>query len=132
MSLKTQTAESVAQGHPDKVCDQLADAILDAYLARDRNAKVAIECLISQNLVVIAGEVQSTVTVAVEPLVRQQLAAIGYQDAASGIDPQRCTIPTYTNNLLIFSVEWLSKAPGIKVRFMVTPRLNHRRYCPLH
>lgn len=94
MSLKTQTAESVAQGHPDKVCDQLADAILDAYLARDRNAKVAIECLISQNLVVIAGEVQSTATVAVEPLVRQQLAAIGYQDAASGIDPQRCTIVT--------------------------------------
>lgn len=89
-----QTAESVAQGHPDKICDQLADVILDAYLARDRQAKVAVECLISQNLVVIAGEVSATVTVAIEPLVRQQLRAIGYQDAASGIDPQNCTIIT--------------------------------------
>ena len=86
------TSESVTEGHPDKVCDQISDAILDSYLTLDPHAHVAIECMISPQLLIIAGEVNSTSTVDVEEVARKKLAAIGYTSEAAGMDASTCVI----------------------------------------
>jgi len=74
------SAEAVTEGHPDKVCDQIADAILDAYLLRDPSARVAVEIFGSHGLLVIGGEVTSEAQVNVEEIARKVYAAIGYSD----------------------------------------------------
>lgn len=78
------TSESVSEGHPDKVADGISDAVLDAYLAQDPYAKVACETLVTENLVVIAGETFSSATVDVEAVAREAIRGIGYTDEASG------------------------------------------------
>ena len=65
------TSESVSGGHPDKVCDQVSDAVLDAYLAEDPNSRVACETMIKNNMVFIAGEITSTASPDLEPVVRK-------------------------------------------------------------
>ena len=80
------TSESVSAGHPDKIADQISDAILDAYLAQDPNAKVACECLITTGCFVLAGEIASTAKVDAEAIARQVIADIGYTDASIGFD----------------------------------------------
>ncbi|HTY37340.1 MAG TPA: S-adenosylmethionine synthetase N-terminal domain-containing protein, partial [Bacteroidota bacterium] len=77
------TSESVSEGHPDKVADRISDAVLDAYLQQDPYAKVACETLVTENLVVIAGETFSTAHVDVEAAARQAICDIGYTDEAS-------------------------------------------------
>ena len=72
------TSEAVGPGHPDKVADQISDAILDAYLAKDETAKVACETLVKDNLVVVAGEVTSTEEVHIEHVIRNTILDIGY------------------------------------------------------
>src|SRR3990167_10178439 len=74
------TVESVAKGHPDKICDQISDAILDAHLAQDPNAHVAIECLGAHGLFVIAGEVRSLASVDYAHIARNLYQEIGYAD----------------------------------------------------
>ncbi|NLD60936.1 methionine adenosyltransferase [Candidatus Sumerlaeota bacterium] len=86
------TSESVSEGHPDKVCDQISDGILDAILAQDPEARVACEILAATNLVVVAGEITTTAKVNYENLVRSTLREIGYTDADSGIGCDDCTI----------------------------------------
>ncbi|MFR9505673.1 MAG: methionine adenosyltransferase [Rikenellaceae bacterium] len=86
------TSESVSAGHPDKVADQISDAILDAYLAQDPAAKVACESLCTTDLVVVAGEVKSTATVEVCDIVRQTIAKIGYNDHTTGFDATTCHV----------------------------------------
>lgn len=88
------TAESVTMGHPDKICDQVADCLVDAYLAQDPHAKVAIECLISLNMIVVSGEVKSTASVDIIKTVRQKILAIGYDDQKKGFDAENCNIIT--------------------------------------
>jgi S-adenosylmethionine synthetase len=78
------TSESVSEGHPDKVADRISDAVLDAYLAADPNAKVACETLVTKNLVVIAGETQSSAAVDIESVAREAIRDIGYTDQSSG------------------------------------------------
>lgn len=78
------TSESVSNGHPDKVADQISDAILDAYLAQDPEAKVACECLITTGQLVIAGEVTSKVHVDAIAIARAVIKEIGYTDSATG------------------------------------------------
>jgi S-adenosylmethionine synthetase len=80
------TSESVSQGHPDKVADQISDAILDAYLSQDPNAKVACEVLITAGLCVIAGETASTASVDANKIARQVLQSIGYDNDAVGFN----------------------------------------------
>ena len=75
------TSESVSEGHPDKVCDQISDAILDAYLQEDCESRVACETMVTQDLVCVAGEVHSTKTLDVEPIIRRVIEQIGYVDA---------------------------------------------------
>ena len=76
------TSESVCEGHPDKVCDYIADSILDAYLAEDSKSRVACEVLCKSNLVVLAGEITSNTHVNHEAVARQAIREIGYTDAA--------------------------------------------------
>ncbi len=80
------TSESVSAGHPDKVADQLSDAILDAYLAQDPNAKVACECLITTQKLLIAGEVTSTAKVDAIAIAQEVLDRIGYNTDAVGFN----------------------------------------------
>lgn len=81
------TSESVSEGHPDKVADQISDAILDAYLAKDPNAKVACECLITTGNLVIAGEIKSTAKgIIPEEIAREVLRKIGYDSEEYGFD----------------------------------------------
>ena len=75
---KLLTSESVTQGHPDKVCDQISDSILDAYLAQDKNARVACEVMASPSLVFITGEISSTANIDVEAIARKTIDEIGY------------------------------------------------------
>ena len=82
----TITSESVTEGHPDKVCDQLSDAILDNLIAQDPESRVAVECLVTTGSVHVAGEVTSKGFVDVQRVVRQTLKEIGYTDPRFGMD----------------------------------------------
>ena len=86
------TSESVSIGHPDKVCDQISDAILDACLAQDPYSRVACECFTTTNLVVIGGEITTNAKVDYEQVARDTLLSIGYNDASIGIDGNTCRI----------------------------------------
>jgi S-adenosylmethionine synthetase len=86
------TSESVSEGHPDKVADQISDAILDAYLSIDPNSRVAIETLVTTNRVVLAGEVGSTTRVDHEAIARKVICDIGYDHPGIGFDGNDCKI----------------------------------------
>ncbi len=89
------TSESVGEGHPDKLCDQVSDAILDAFLAQDPNARVACEALVSRNNLIIAGEITAKAKVDVAKEARDVIKEIGYDDLAYGFDYKTCNITTY-------------------------------------
>jgi S-adenosylmethionine synthetase len=86
------TSESVSMGHPDKMCDQISDAILDAMLAQDPVSRVACETLTTTGLVVVAGEVTTRAQVEIATLVREVVADIGYTDSAMGFDAGTCAV----------------------------------------
>ena len=86
------TSESVSEGHPDKVADQISDAVVDAMIAQDPDSRVACETLIKTDLVVLAGEFRSAAEVDVEALVREVIADIGYSDFDSGFNLDECRI----------------------------------------
>ena len=83
---KTFTSESVSEGHPDKMCDQISDAILDAYLKEDPNARVACETLVKTDLVVIAGEITSSAQPNLEKVIREVINEIGYDNDDLGFN----------------------------------------------
>ena len=89
------TSESVSEGHPDKVCDQISDAVLDAYLKEDPNSRVACETLIKNNLVVIAGEITSEGNPDLENVVRNVINKIGYNDDVLGFNGSTCKFENY-------------------------------------
>lgn len=89
-----QTSEAVTEGHPDKVCDQISDAVLDAYLRQDRRSHVAVESFASGNFLLIAGEVASEGTVDAAAEARQVMRRIGYTDEALGFAADSCLIFT--------------------------------------
>ena len=86
------TSESVSEGHPDKVADQISDAVLDAILVQDSKARVAAETLAATNLVVLAGEITTSAKVDYENIARTVLKDIGYDDPAKGIDYKNCKV----------------------------------------
>src|SRR5678815_4871430 len=88
------TSESVSEGHPDKLCDQVSDAILDAHLAGDPNSRVACESLAKTGMVVVAGEITSSAKVPYVDIVREVVREIGYTDSAMGFDGHTCAILT--------------------------------------
>lgn len=86
------TSESVSAGHPDKVCDQISDAILDAYLSADPESRVACETMIKNNLVFVAGEITSTAKPNIEETIRKTIVEIGYDDDSLGFNGSNCEI----------------------------------------
>lgn len=86
------SSESVTEGHPDKLCDLLSDSILDACLAQDPYAKVAIESVAKSNMILIAGELTTTAKIDIEKIVRERIKEIGYDDEAKGLNYQTCDI----------------------------------------
>src|SRR3990167_2521210 len=82
------TSESVTEGHPDKIADQISDAILDSLYAQDPYSRVAVECLTTTGLVMVAGEITTRGYADVQQIVRRKLREIGYTNPAFGIDDQ--------------------------------------------
>ncbi len=91
------TSESVSMGHPDKVCDQISDAILDAMLADDPHARVACETLVATGLVVVAGEVTTTTYVDIPEVVRRTIREIGYTSGDMRFDSESCAVMVALN-----------------------------------
>jgi S-adenosylmethionine synthetase len=88
------TSESVTEGHPDKVADQVSDAILDAIIAQDKYARVACETLVTTGLAMIAGEITTTARIDYPDIVRQTIKEIGYNDSSVGFDWETCAVLT--------------------------------------
>ncbi|TVQ60504.1 MAG: methionine adenosyltransferase [Phycisphaerales bacterium] len=86
------TSESVSMGHPDKVADQISDAILDAMLSDDPHSRVACETMVATGLVVVAGEITTTTYVDIQDVVRAKIAEIGYTDAHMRFDSESCAV----------------------------------------
>ncbi len=91
------TSESVSEGHPDKVCDQISDAILDSILKDDPQARVACECLTTTGLVVVSGEITTSTYVDIPQVVRDVILDIGYNSSEMGFDGQTCSVMTSIN-----------------------------------
>jgi len=92
------TSESVSEGHPDKVADQISDAILDAHLAGDPESRVAIETLVTTNRIVLSGEITSSVEVDYEKIAREVVDGIGYNDPNCGFDCASCDVHIYVHS----------------------------------
>jgi S-adenosylmethionine synthetase len=88
------TSESVTEGHPDKICDQVSDGVLDAVLTADPQARVACECLVNTGLVVVAGEISTQTYVDIPRVARETLRRIGYDRAKYGFDAETCSVIT--------------------------------------
>lgn len=86
------TSESVTEGHPDKICDQISDAILDAVLAKDPNGRVAVETLVATGLVVVAGQLTTKTYVDIPKIVRKTIQRIGYNDHSYGFHWEDCGV----------------------------------------
>jgi len=88
------TSESVSEGHPDKMCDQVSDAVLDAILTDDPNARVACECSTTTGIVFVFGEITTNTYVDIEKLVRETVRNIGYTRGKFGFDADTCSVIT--------------------------------------
>ena len=86
------TSESVTEGHPDKVADQISDGVLDAVMRDDPNGRVACETLVNTGLVVVSGEITTTTYVDIQDIARETIKNIGYTDATFGFDYQTCAV----------------------------------------
>src|SRR5919205_4408111 len=88
------TSESVTEGHPDKMADQISDGVLDAVMRDDPNGRVACETLVNTGFVVVSGEISTTTYVDVPKIVRETIHRIGYNDASFGFDCNTCAVIT--------------------------------------
>ena len=92
MSKKFFTSESVTEGHPDKIADQISDAILDSIIAQDKRARVAVETLVTTGVAIVAGEISTRAYVDIPKIVRQTILDIGYTRAKYGFDGETCAV----------------------------------------
>ena len=88
------TSESVTEGHPDKICDQISDSVLDEILKQDKNARVACETVTTTGVVMVVGEITTTAKIDIPKIVRKTIDEIGYNDAAFGFDCNTCSVLT--------------------------------------
>ena len=86
------TSESVTAGHPDKMCDQISDGILDAIILQDPQARVACETCAGEDMILVVGEITTSANIDIEEIVRQTIKEIGYTDQDSGIDYKNCNV----------------------------------------
>ena len=97
MSARLFTSESVTEGHPDKICDQISDSILDAMLAQDPRSRVAVETMVTTGLVHVAGEVTTEAYVEIPKIVRDTVLGIGYDSSTKGFDgARRASVSSWT------------------------------------
>ena len=89
------TSESVSEGHPDKVADQISDALVDNFLAFDKNSRVACETLVTTGQVILAGEVKSNVYLDIQSIAREVIKKIGYNKSEYLFDGNSCGILSY-------------------------------------
>ena len=94
MAKRLFTSESVTEGHPDKICDQISDAVLDAILAQDPDARVACETTASTGLIHVMGEITTSCYVDIPKIARQVVKEIGYDRAKFGFDCDTCAVVT--------------------------------------
>jgi S-adenosylmethionine synthetase len=94
MAKRVFTSESVTEGHPDKLCDQIADAILDSFLAKDPNARGACECIATTGMVLVMGEISADCYVDIPATVRKTVEEIGYIKPEYGFDYKTCAVLT--------------------------------------
>ena len=133
-SLRLFTSESVTEGHPDKVCDRISDSILDAILAQDPAAHVAVETMATTGLVHVAGEVTTNAYVEIPEIVRSEIVSIGYTSSEVCFDGASCGVsisigqqsPEWTRLLRCeeipgTSILSTSRARGIRASCSVTP-----------
>ncbi len=92
------TSESVSEGHPDKIADQISDAILDEHIKGDKNSRVAIETLVTTGKIIVSGEVTSSIEVDYEKVARSTVANIGYNDPEIGFDAGTCHVEIYVHS----------------------------------
>ncbi len=92
------TSESVSEGHPDKLADQISDAIIDYYLAFDENSKVACETLVTTNLAIVAGEIKSKAKIDEEKIIRQIIRKVGYNNSDYLFDDKSCEVKSYLHD----------------------------------
>ena len=107
------TSESVSMGHPDKMCDQISDAVLDAMLAQDHRSRVACETLTTTGLVMLAGEVTTSAIVELAPLVRQVVEDIGYTGSDMGFDAGTCAVTIALGKQSSDSSQGVSEGEGL-------------------
>src|SRR5882724_5338640 len=112
------TSESVTEGHPDKVADQISDSVLDAVLASDPEGRVACETLITTGLVVVAGEITTSTYVDIPRVVRTRIAEIGYTRAKYGFDAETCGV------IVALDEQSADIAQGVDTAFEVQHDLN--------
>ncbi|MBW1921406.1 MAG: methionine adenosyltransferase, partial [Deltaproteobacteria bacterium] len=86
------TSESVTEGHPDKIADQISDHVLDEILAQDKNARVACETLVTTGMAMIAGEITTSAYVHLPDIVRETIKDIGYRNSSMGFDWETCAV----------------------------------------
>ncbi|HEY8349251.1 MAG TPA: S-adenosylmethionine synthetase N-terminal domain-containing protein, partial [Clostridia bacterium] len=92
MPRKFFTSESVTEGHPDKICDQISDAVLDAYYEKDPYARVACETAVTTGMVLVIGEITSKYSIDIPKVVRKTILDIGYNDSKLGFDGNSCAV----------------------------------------
>ena len=88
------TSESVSEGHPDKMADQISDAVLDAILTQDKYGRVACETLVTTGMVLVAGEITTTARIDIPQIVRETIEDIGYTSSDMGFDSRSCAVLT--------------------------------------
>ena len=133
------TSEAVTEGHPDKICDQISDAIVDAYLNQDPLSHVAVESFVSGNVLTLAGEVSSNATVDVTDIARKVIEEIGYTDPDIGFTADSCLVFTnITNNrrisvkaLLLAATMIILLAAVTRESCMGMPQMKRKIICPL-
>jgi S-adenosylmethionine synthetase len=107
------TSESVSEGHPNKVSDQISDAILDAHLAEDPRSRVAVETLVTTNRIIISGEITSSVSVDYEKVARDVVAHIGYNDPDVGFDAKTCQVDVYVHAQSVDISQGVTEGEGL-------------------
>ncbi|MCB1960160.1 MAG: methionine adenosyltransferase, partial [Rhodocyclaceae bacterium] len=107
------TSESVSEGHPDKVADQVSDSILDAILAQDPTGRVACETLVSTGLVVISGEITTHAHINYREVAQETIRRIGYNDSDIGFDYKSCAILTAINRQSADIAQGVNEGEGL-------------------
>ena len=95
MARRLFTSESVTEGHPDKICDNISDAVLDAIIEKDPYGRVACETAVTTGMVLVMGEISTNCYVDIPKLVRETIKDIGYDNASYGFDCNTCAMPIY-------------------------------------